>query len=60
MLANGKMIIKVSFSGLEVEDESEASVLDAVFPDGWEGELDVTDMDIEVSDDDDDEDEDER
>lgn len=60
MLVNGKMTIKVSFSGLEVEDDSESFVLDAVFPEGWEGELDVTDMDIEVSDDDDDEDEDEQ
>ena len=48
MLANGKMTIKVSFSGLEVEDDSESSVLDAVFPEGWEGELDVTDMEDSI------------
>ncbi len=57
MLANGKMTIKVSFSGLEIEDDSESSVLDAVFPEGWEGELDVTDMEVTVDDDDEDEDE---
>lgn len=52
MLANGKMTIKVSFSGLEVEDDSESSVLDAVFPEGWEGELDVTNMEVTVDDED--------
>lgn len=55
MLANGKMTIKVSFSGLEVEDESEASVLNAVFPEGWEGELDVIDMEVTVDDEDEEE-----
>ena len=58
MLANGKMTIKVSFFGLEVEDESEASVLDAVFPEGWEGELDVIDMEVTVDDEDEEEEED--
>ena len=57
MLANGKIVIKVSFSGLEVEDESEASVLDAVFPEGWEGELDVTKMEVNTNDEDEEEDE---
>lgn len=57
MLANGKMTIKISFSGLEVEDDSESSVLDAVFPEGWEGELDVTDMEVTVDDEDEEEEE---
>lgn len=57
MLVDGKMTIKVSFSGLEIEDDSESSILDAVFPEGWEGELDVTDMEVTVDDEDEDEDE---
>jgi len=52
---SGTITVKVQFNGLLADDDSESSVLDAVFPDGWEGDLDVTDMDIEVSDDDEDE-----
>ena len=52
---SGTITVKVQFNGLLADDDSEGSVLDAVFPDGWEGDLDVTDMDIEVSDDDEDE-----
>lgn len=56
---SGTITVKVQFNGLLADDDSEGSVLDAVFADGWEGDLDVTDMDIEVSDGDEDDDEDE-
>lgn len=52
---SGEITVKISFFDLEAEDDSESSVLDAVFPDGWEGELDVLRSNIESEDDEDDE-----
>lgn len=52
---SGEITVKISFHDLIADDDSESSVLDAVFPNGWEGELDVTDMDVESEDDDDEE-----
>ena len=54
---SGEITVKISFYDLDAEDDSESSVLDAVFPDGWEGELDVLRSNIESEDDEDDEDE---
>lgn len=55
---SGEITVKLSFHDLIADDDSESSVLDAVFPDGWDGELDVISSDVEVeSEDDDDEDE---
>ena len=53
--ASGELKIKIRFSDLYVEDDSEGSVLDAVFPDGWDGELDVQSMDVDIEEDEDDE-----
>lgn len=50
--ASGELKIKIRFSDLYVEDDSESSVLDAVFPDGWDGELDVQSMDVDIDEDD--------
>lgn len=47
MIIEGTIVVKVSFNGLYAEDDSEATVLDAVFPDGWDGELDVESLDVE-------------
>ena len=52
---SGEITVKISFYDLDAEDDSESSVLDAVFPDGWEGELDVLRSNIESEDDEDDE-----
>lgn len=51
---SGEITVKISFYDLDAEDDSESSVLDAVFPDGWEGELDVLRSNIESEDDEDD------
>lgn len=51
---SGEITVKIYFSDLLAEDDSESSVLDAVFPDGYDGELDVLSMDVDVEDDEDD------
>lgn len=56
--ASGEITIKIYFHDLLVEDDSEGSVLDAVFPDGYDGELDVLSMDVDIEDDEDEEDDD--
>lgn len=54
---SGEITVKINFYDLEAEDDSESSVLDAVFPNDWEGELEILNMDVESEDDvDDDED----
>ena len=55
---SGEITVKINFYDLEAEDDSESSVLDAVFPNDWEGELEILNMDVE-SEDDEDDDEDE-
>lgn len=55
---SGEITVKINFYDLEAEDDSESSVLDAVFPNDWEGELEILNMDVESEDgEDDDEDE---
>lgn len=53
---SGEITAKIRFYDLDADDDSESSVLDAVFPDGWEGELDVMNLDVEIEDDEDEED----
>ena len=55
---SGEITVKISFHDLIADDDSESSVLDAVFPNGWEGELDVIDMEVTVDDEDEEEEED--
>ena len=52
---SGEIIAKIRFYDLDADDDSESSVLDAVFPDGWEGELDVMNIDVEIEEDEEDE-----
>lgn len=52
---SGEITVKINFYDLEAEDDSESSVLDAVFPNDWEGELEILNMDVESEDDEDDE-----
>ena len=47
MIVDGTIVVKVRFYGFDVEDDNESTILDEVFPDGWEGELDVLDLDVE-------------
>lgn len=49
---SGEITVKINFYDLEAEDDSESSVLDAVFPNDWEGELEILNMDVESEDDD--------
>ena len=51
---SGEITAKIRFYDLDADDDSESSVLDAVFPDGWEGELDVMNLDVEIEEDEDD------
>ena len=51
---SGEITAKIRFNDLDADDDSESSVLDAVFPDGWEGELDVINMDVGIEEDEDD------
>ena len=48
---SGEITVKICFYDLEAEDDSESSVLDAVFPNDWEGELEILSMDVESEDD---------
>ena len=54
--ASGEISAKIYFHDLWVEDDSEGSILDAVFPDGYEGELDVMHTDVDIEDDEDEQD----
>lgn len=51
---SGEITAKIRFYDLDADDDSESSVLDAIFPDGWEGELDVMNMDVEIEEDEED------
>lgn len=52
MYVSGEITVKISFHDLSADGDDESSVLDAVFPDGWEGELNIQNMDVEFEDDD--------
>ena len=41
MIIDGTIVVKIRFYGLDVEDDDESTILEEVFQDGWEGELDV-------------------
>ena len=39
MFASGDVVIHMHFFDLWVESEDDADLIDAIFPDGWEGEM---------------------
>lgn len=54
MYVGGTIQLKIYFNDLYTEGDSQSEILDALFPDGWEGELDVTHLEIDDIDEDDD------
>lgn len=45
-LVSGEITVTISFSDIRLEEVNRRNVLNAVFPDGWDGECDDYDVNI--------------
>lgn len=51
IIAEGKIVLEFNFHDLEVDEHSVWGVIDGLFPDGWQGELDVIKSNVNYEDD---------